>query len=194
MGAVQKFNAPPADSFDSSTLERVFDSCFCVQLRTCLRGGADEPLYRPAGDDAAMHMLFYRENFFASALHEVAHWCIAGAERRQQVDFGYWYAPDGRSHAQQSAFEAVEYKPQALEWFFCKACDYPFRISVDNLDAVNGAWPDTSVFRARILAQARYWQSAGLPARADVFYRALQDRFGTRLSPGQLVFEATDLE
>ncbi len=37
-----------------------------------------------------------RTDFFASALHEISHWCVAGKARREQVDFGYWYCPDGR--------------------------------------------------------------------------------------------------
>lgn len=194
MGALQQASAAPVNSFDSGTLEQVFDRCFAITMRSCLRGGAEEPFYQPAEHPAGLHTLFYREDYFASALHEIAHWCIAGPERRRQVDFGYWYTPDGRSQTQQRAFEAVEYKPQAMEWFFCKACNYPFRISVDNLDAAGGNRPDTVAFGSRILAQARHWQAQGLPARADIFYRALQRQFGTGLSPAQLVFAATELQ
>ncbi len=50
---------------------------------------------------------------FASALHEISHWCIAGKARRELVDFGYWYCPDGRDAMTQSQFEDVEVKPQA---------------------------------------------------------------------------------
>ena len=85
----------------------------------------NEPYYQPATGECDMHRLFYRSDYFASALHEVAHWCIAGERRRQLADFGYWYTPDGRSPQQQSAFEAVEAKPQPLDWFFSLACGYP---------------------------------------------------------------------
>jgi elongation factor P hydroxylase len=107
-----------------------------------------------------VHLLWYREDYFASALHEVAHWCIAGEQRRQQLDFGYWYAPDGRSPEQQGAFEAVEYKPQALEWFFSLACGYRFRLSADNLGMPGGEMPDASEFRGRVCEQARATGSA----------------------------------
>src|SRR3546814_2809228 len=48
----------------------------------------------------------------------VAHWCLAGAARRRQDDYGYWYAADGRDLEQQHLFEQVEVKPQALELLF----------------------------------------------------------------------------
>ncbi len=69
------------------------------------------------------------------SLLELSHWCIAGKARRQLADFGYWYAPDGRSEAQQQAFERVEIKPQALECLFTLACRRVFRVSQDNLFA-----------------------------------------------------------
>ena len=65
----------------------------------------------------------------------MSHWCIAGKERRDLSDFGYWYAPDGRSSAQQQAFERVEIKPQALEYLFTLACGRRFQVSQDNLFA-----------------------------------------------------------
>ena len=140
-----------------------------------------------------MHTLYYREDFFASALHEAAHWCIAGAARRTQVDFGYWYIEEGRSSASQRAFEAVEYKPQALEWFFSRACAWPFRISVDNLDPHGGEIADTSDFCARVLAQALRWRDAGLPTRAGILYSALCAEFGTHTAARAQRFSLADL-
>ena len=109
-------------TFDCARLEAVFARCFARTENTRLVGGAAEPLYQPAGKGNGPHSLYFREDYFASALHEVAHWCIAGIERRQRVDFGYWYAPEGRSDDQQRAFESVEVRPQALEWYFSLAC------------------------------------------------------------------------
>ncbi|MEA7548766.1 elongation factor P hydroxylase, partial [Salmonella enterica subsp. enterica serovar Anatum] len=43
--------------------------------------------------------------------YEISHWCIAGKARRELVDFGYWYCPDGRDAQTQSQFEDVEVKP-----------------------------------------------------------------------------------
>ena len=69
------------------------------------------------------------------SLLELSHWCIAGSKRRALIDFGYWYAPDGRSAAQQHQFEHLEIKPQALECLFTLACNRPFKVSQDNLFA-----------------------------------------------------------
>jgi len=174
--------------FHATRLERVFDSCFRVQDNTRLLGGAREPVYRPAASPAEYHRLYYREDFFASALHEIAHWCIAGRERRQRVDFGYWYAPEGRDAQQQKAFERVEVKPQALEWIFSLACGYPFRVSVDNLDPVSGQLADTLAFRREVALQAASYQRRGLPRRASELFAALRDEFGTGLGPESLRF------
>jgi elongation factor P hydroxylase len=184
-------NAVCVATFNAANLERVFAGCFAAEYNTRLVGGASEPLYQPAPDGRGEHLVFYREDYFASALHEVAHWCIAGPGRRRQVDFGYWYAPDGRTAAQQRAFERVEYKPQALEWLFSRACGFPFSVSLDNLDGERE--PDSGNFRRAIFAQAQRWQRAGLPARAARFFDALSSALGPgarladlRLSPAEL--------
>lgn len=178
------------DGLRASRLEQVFRDCFAVQWRTVLVGGADEPFYEPAAGADGFHLLHYRLDYFASALHEVAHWCIAGAGRRQLPDFGYWYTPDGRNPAQQHAFESVEFKPQALEWFFSRACGHRFRVSRDNLAAPGD---DSPIFALRVLEQARKWQAAGLPPRAGLYFDALAAAFGTGLQSGALVFELEDL-
>ncbi|MBT4522466.1 MAG: transporting ATPase [Halieaceae bacterium] len=180
--------------FQSTRLESVFTQCFAVTEQTQLVGGASEPLYQPASEPGKPHVLYYRDDYFASALHEVAHWCIAGSGRRLQVDFGYWYEPDGRSDTQQREFEAVEYRPQALEWFFAKACNFPFGVSVDNLDVWDGKLPDTSDFRRRVVEQSRHWSQVGLPLRAHQFYSGLCREFGTRVKPTALVFHWSELD
>jgi len=174
------------DRFSSARLEPVFERCFLREYHTRLQGGAPEPVYLPARGEGQENTLCYRADYFASALHETAHWCIAGRARRRLEDFGYWYAGDGRSACRQRDFESVEDKPQALEWFFSLACGWRFRVSVDNLDPRSGALPDTTSFRRRILSRALYWQRTGLPPRAGVFYRALCREFDTALSPRQL--------
>ena len=194
MGAPVKLTLPLDNGFCSEHLERVFADCFADKLHTRLRGGADEPLYQPARQQGGCHMLYYRADYFASALHEVAHWCIAGAERRLQVDFGYWYAPDGRSSTEQLAFESVESKPQALEWYFARACGYRFRVSVDNLEGVSGELPELSGFRRQVCAQALCWQREGLPRRAVEFYNALCREFDTPATPDELDFTLAGLD
>jgi elongation factor P hydroxylase len=193
MGAAVKLTQPLANGFCSERLERVFAACFAHKLHTRLQGGADEPLYQPALQAEDSHVLYYRADYFASALHEVAHWCIAGVERRLRVDFGYWYAPDGRSDPEQLAFESVESKPQALEWYFAKACGYRFRMSVDNLDGVSGELPDMSGFRQQVCDQALCWQRAGLPARAGEFFYGLCREFDTPTTPDELHFSLAEL-
>jgi len=104
------------DKANNSDIERLFATSFFEAYNTYLLGGGQEPEYIPASQDVPYHRIIFRQDYFASALHEVAHWCIAGRVRRLQQDYGYWYAPDGRSVEQQAQFELLEVKPQALEW------------------------------------------------------------------------------
>lgn len=159
-----------------SEISLVFDRCFGTDYRTCLVGGAAEPLYEPAQSGAGAHRIFYRYDYPRSALHESAHWCIAGERRRQQLDYGYWYQPDGRDAAAQVLFERVEARPQALEWFFCQAVGLPFQVSIDNLD---GDPVDPFPFSLAVWQQARRYLAEGLPPRPQRFYAALRQHFGT---------------
>lgn len=154
---------------DSDAIETVFNLTFTDSHGTVLVGGADEPLYQP-GRDKAEHTVFYTRNYAASALHEAAHWCVAGPKRRLQEDYGYWYAPDGRTSEQQRQFEQVEVKPQALEWIFSRAADLEFSVSADNLTQELGA---SDGFKQAIAQQARAYITRGLPKRAGDFARAL---------------------
>ncbi|KAA0912770.1 elongation factor P hydroxylase [Psychrobacter sp. ANT_WB68] len=111
----------------------LFNTLFSEQKVILVRGNG-EPEYFPAKDNQPARIEF-AHGFFQSALHECSHWSLAGKERRSLSDFGYWYAPDGRTAAQQQAFERVEIKPQALECLFSLACGRNFRVSQDNLFA-----------------------------------------------------------
>lgn len=177
----------------AAVLESVFYTCFFENDNTLLKGGFDEPVYSPSCTQGKAHSLGYREDFFSSALHEAAHWCIAGRQRRLKLDFGYWYTPDGRSQSQQRAFENVEFQPQALEWFFSKACKHRFRISVDNLDSSHCFVPDEMHFDQRVLDQANYWCENGLPDRAAVFFRALCKVYNTDDNLDSLQFSLAEL-
>ncbi len=159
-----------------AVLEEIFRNTFCEDYSTLLIGGADEPLYQPASAVGECHQLYYREDYPASALHEIAHWCLAGAERRQQVDFGYWYLPDGRSEEQQRLFEQVEVKPQALEWLFSTAAGQRFHLSVDNL---SGEGRPSDNFVSAVCQQAQDWCEIGPPQRGAMFIRALSNYFAT---------------
>ena len=123
------------DSEQAATdwLINLFNDLFIDQHVVLVRSDG-EPEYFPAQDTHPARIEF-AHGFFASALHELSHWCVAGDARRRLPDFGYWYAPDGRTAAQQQAFERVEIKPQALECLFTLACGRQFQVSQDNLFA-----------------------------------------------------------
>ena len=160
---------------DAVHLEHMFAEVFFSRWNTVLEGGGDEPVYLPATDEQPHHRIIYREDYFSSALHETAHWCIAGEQRRQQADFGYWYNPDGRSRDQQRAFEQVEVRPQALEWIFTTATGRPFQLSADNLASSDpGSRGPSAAFAADVLAQVHRWcVDGGLPPRGALFVTAL---------------------
>lgn len=144
-----------------------------------LCSGADEPLYLPASQERPCAEIRSRDDYFSSALHEISHWCIAGKARRQRVDFGYWYEPDGRDEQTQALFEKVEVKPQALEWVFSEACGIRFNLSVDNV-----ALPDLKPslwFKERVLDQATAYLNGALPARGKQFFDALLAHYNTEL-------------
>lgn len=193
MGAMLEAPLSSCESHSSSRLQKVFQQCFVNEWNTQLLGGAEEPLYLPAAKRGMQHKLYYREDYFASALHEVAHWCIAGPLRRQKTDFGYWYAPDGRSCEQQLAFQMAEIKPQALEWFFSKACCYRFQVSIDNLAMAEQEAVDATTFMRSVLRQTCIWQSGGLPERAGLFFEALCREFDTEVPAAELQFNLAEL-
>ena len=127
----------------------IFSETFFTEYNTRLiKGdlltGNNEPLYLPASETCSYHQIVFAHGYFSSGLHEIAHWCIAGKERRLQEDFGYWYQPDGRNEQEQKVFESVEIKPQAIEWAFCIAANKRFNVSADNL---NGYEADTEAFK-----------------------------------------------
>lgn len=169
-------------SHRSADLEDLFRSCFYERYATLLVGGGDEPMYLPSpkgasGPEAAPHRIVYRADYFASALHEVAHWCLAGARRRQLEDYGYWYAPDGRGREEQSEFERVEARPQALESIFARAAGAPFHLSADNL---GGDPTPSSSFAGAVECERERLLSGGLPSRAGTFLAALEAHYRGR--------------
>ncbi len=151
-------------------LTLIFNDLFSSKYNIRLEGGANEPIYLPTSSDCKTNRLIFRSNYISSALHEVAHWCLAGDKRRKMIDYGYWYNKDGRSNIEQKIFEEVEIKPQALEWIFSIASNNTFNISVDNLD------DDTEpsyYFLKSISDQAHSWCIESLPNRALLFVNAL---------------------
>ncbi|MBB5322430.1 hypothetical protein HNR38_002931 [Marinobacter oulmenensis] len=156
----------------------LFNDLFRESFRTILVRGGDEPEYLPVDESDGLARVVFARGFFASALHEIAHWCIAGEYRRTLYDFGYWYCPDGRTPAQQKAFEQAEIKPQAMEWVFSVAAGSRFNISVDNLSGDGAA--DERAFRRQVRSQAERYLSQGLPDRAQLFFDSLAHFYGTQ--------------
>ncbi|MBT0726718.1 elongation factor P hydroxylase [Rosenbergiella australiborealis] len=162
----------------------LFDHCFYADFNTRLIKGEDEPIYLPADETCNYHRIVFAHGYYASTLHEISHWCIAGAQRRLLVDFGYWYCPDGRDEATQARFEQVEIKPQALEWIFSVAAGFPFNISCDNLEGT--CEPDRIAFQRHVYAQVMYYLENGLPERPARLVAALQRFYNTApLHPDQ---------
>jgi elongation factor P hydroxylase len=155
---------------DCEDLIRIFNACFAETHQTRLIRGEEEPIYLPMNQTTPYHAIVFAHGFFSSALHECAHWLIAGKKRRQLEDYGYWYVPDGRNIAQQAAFQRVEVKPQALEWILSDAAGYPFQFSIDNL---NGEPGDTEIFKENVRIQVGRYREQGLWPRAVKFHAAL---------------------
>ena len=157
----------------------IFNNCFAVEYNTRLIKGETEPLYVPANANQPYHAIFFAHGFFASALHECAHWLIAGDARRKLEDFGYWYVPDGRTALQQEQFMRVEVKPQAMEWILSQATGHRFRVSSDNINGVNGAESDVTAFKQAVYQQVKEYCEQGLFVRAEIFRNALCHFYGT---------------
>lgn len=175
---------------DYTDLIRLFNALFREAENTELVAGDDEPVYLPADRSYPRDRVIFAHGFFASALHEISHWCIAGVERRRLVDFGYWYEPDGRSAQQQRLFESVEVKPQALEWIFSVAAGSRFNLSLDNLSGAQSGREEA--FRDNVERQARSYIREGMPPRADLFQQALVKHYraGAPVRVEELVFDA----
>ena len=178
------------ESFKSKStclVEDAFSTCFMKEFKTVLTGGAKEPLYIPAKDENELNRLYYREDYLSSALHEVAHWCLAGDIRREKIDFGYWYVSEGRSVKQQGDFESVEARPQALEWYFSLAANSRFYLSLDNFNDL--AKYNAENFARSIVQHAKTFVVEGLPNRAKLFFFELMKSFGTSIIPSEIKFE-----
>ncbi len=152
----------------------VFNQCFKDNLQTELVRGAHEPIYIPRSQYYPWDRVIFAYGYYASALHEISHWCIAGEERRKMLDFGYWYNPDGRTLEQQLEFAVVEIKPQALEWILCRSANFKFRVSLDNLNMDSEVLEESAyIFKNNIYDQVQQYLLQGLPKRAKMFSDAL---------------------
>ncbi|WP_113907450.1 elongation factor P hydroxylase [Aliidiomarina celeris] len=156
-------------------LAALFNAAFLQSHNTRLVASNGEPIYRPASSHRAHCEISYAHGFYRSALHEIAHWCVAGKVRRYLLDYGYWYKPDGRNAEQQAAFEAVEVKPQAYEWLLSLSCGHSFEVSLDNLQGCYE--PDRLQFTECVIEKAQALFALGLNARLAKFCGVLQQHY-----------------
>ena len=166
---------PPPVTADA--VVAMFNQLFQESEGTVLVSGAVEPFYSPGHPN----QVFFRADYVRSALHEAAHWCVAGRCRRALPDYGYWYTPDGRSAERQAAFFSVEAKPQAIESLFCEALNVAFAPSVDNLAHASSA-AALRTFENRIELWRARLLGGGLPRRASRFLTALECHDGRGIS------------
>jgi len=157
---------------------QLFHDTFYAEYNTQLIKGDDEPLYLPASSSCHYHQIIFARGYYASAFHEISHWCQAGEARRLLEDFGYWYIPDGRNEQQQKKFEQVEIIPQAIEWAFNVAAQKKFHVSSDNLD---GFQADIDGFKKKVLQQVNIFLDQGFPTRTNQFIKALAEFYDTKL-------------
>lgn len=120
--------------------DRFTDDEFCQYLINILanvfpdliiEGGAEEPFYQAVKDNAKA-VIYFRDNYPRSLLHELSHYCLAGDRRRLLDDFGYWYSPCGRNKEEQKKFEMAEARPQGLEKVMCEILGIKFSASIDD--------------------------------------------------------------
>ncbi len=160
----------------SQDLIVLFNQTFLKSYNTLLVKGDSEPVYLPSDSTRKNSHVVFAHGYFASALHEIAHWCIAGRERRLLEDYGYWYCADGRDAEQQAQFEKVEIKPQAIEWAFSVAAGKRFQVSTDNLSGVE---PDRAAFEKNVHSQVLQYLAEGFPPRAAQFIQVLRKFYNT---------------
>ena len=142
----------------------IFNHTFYSSLNTKLVSGNEEPLYQPADEHIDFHQIIFAHGYFSSALHELAHWLVAGEKRRRRVDYGYWYEPDGRTQQQQAEFEKVEILPQAIEWALAVSCGVKFDVSSDNL---SGIVINRLAFKKKVHQQVLVLLENGFSARTN---------------------------
>lgn len=156
---------------DTENIIRIFNTELGMHHLVRIIGGAPEPLYLPVSQHRSVAEIHFREDYASSALHELAHWCLAGKKRRALEDYGYWYDPL-RDEFQQQKFEAVETKPQAIEWLLSVAAGTHFRISSDNFEIEK---LDVEPFRESVKESVLAMIKSGLPAIVSTLGRCFAD-------------------
>jgi hypothetical protein len=167
---------------DAKKLISLFNAVFGTDFNVVINSDSDEPDYRASLEPNIPNLINFANGYCNSALHEIAHWVIAGDQRRSQHDYGYWYAADGRDSEQQKLFQQLEILPQAIEKAFCEAMQRPFKASLDNLNhPVESS--EIEKFEREIELKKCQLQQLGFPPRAQQFIDALSTEFTYALKP-----------
>ncbi len=171
------------DNHNVEDLIKIFNATFFEEYNVKLDFGGNYPIYLPAfleedgkPSERDYNVILFAKGYYSSALHEIAHWLIAGKERHKLEDFGYWYEPDGRSAERQREFEKVEVKPQAIEWILAVAAGFRYFASADNL---NGNPGDNSAFKQAVYEQVKQYAEQGLSERAEKLRHAISQFYQT---------------
>ena len=166
---------------NSETISDLFNSTFEKKYRVRLVGGATEPIYLPPTNKKT-GVIFFREDFVSSALHEVAHWCLAGRDRRKMVDFGYEYISPPRDEIAQKIFLQAETRVQGLERLFSEVSGVSFLASLDNLDCdevTTKKMPKLVLeFETALETESQNWKlkiDRNPSLRAAIFYDSLHE-------------------
>ncbi len=180
---------------EQASIVNAFNNCFRESENTVLVGGADEPWYLPASENHGQEVavLYCRSDYAASALHEIAHWCLAGPARRRLADFGFTYLEPPRSHKEQVAFFNAELRTQSLERVFSRSAKLAFRVSADNFDSAQAALVER--FARQVFAYAsvtHQWMAAPAGARARQFNEKLMRMADEAVGPGKRAVECVD--
>jgi elongation factor P hydroxylase len=144
-----------------------------------LEGGAPEPLYEPATPRTPARIC-YRLDYAQSALHELAHWCLAGPKRRALTDYGYWYVPPPRTADQRARFFEVESRVQGFEALLADLAGVRFHVSLDDPGADAGDFAER-VRQANAAWRASARSAGALPARTVAVLVALEPHWRARL-------------
>ena len=155
---------------------QTFNQGLGFQFDTKLIDEGTEPIYQPAQHHGEAHKIFFAHGYWSSALHELAHWCIAGSERRKLLDYGYWYKPNRSQKDDRQRFLQSEARPQALEWHFTVALGQDFFVSLDDFSNDQNMLEE---FRRMIRKEAIDLHQNSLPPRAQVFVNDISSRLKT---------------
>jgi elongation factor P hydroxylase len=157
-------------SIDYSPFIHLFNSEFKDTEATMIAESPDEPIYLPADEINPLNRILYTKDSYTSVLHEISHWCIAGAERRKKVDYGYWYKPESQTPEEAELYKKFESKTHGIEWIFCMAAGVPFHIIPNNVAA---GFEISQDLKEGVYAATLNYLNHGLPVHAEQFKKSL---------------------